>query len=73
MQDREAHGQQGRGKDVPIQSRYADSIDYVWVDKLHTELRCDKSERSRIVSTANVSCKYITKFIKSIGGKGKVR
>ena len=26
-----------------------------------------------IVSTANVSCKYINKFIKSIGGKGKVR
>ena len=73
LQDREAHGQQGRGKAIPVQEAYADNINYGWADSKHVKLDKDEKHKSRLVATAKVSKDYINKFIHSVGGKNKVR
>lgn len=73
LQDREAHGQQGRGKDIPAQTVNADKIEYVWKDSQHVKLKKDTLHKTRLVSTAKATKDYINKFIRLIGGKSKVR
>lgn len=73
LQDREAHGQQGRGNDIPVQTANADKIEYVWKDSQHVKLKKDTLHKTRLVSTAKATKDYINKFIRLIGGKSKVR
>ena len=80
MQDIEAHGNIGKGKNLPqhivssIKSKKynADDIAYDWSNKSRNSLKkC--SDKSRLLATQKATKNYINKFISQIGGKSKLR
>lgn len=63
IQDIEAHGQIGRGTNIPAHGITADNENYVWADKVHKDLRrIRKGDKSRKESTKIASYNYLRKF-----------
>ncbi len=80
IQDIEAHGQIGKGKDLPqhivsdIKSKKykADKINYDWINSKRISL-VKSSEKKRLFATRRATYSYLERFIKGIGGKYKLK
>ena len=69
IQDIEAHGQIGRGLEIPIHGATADDENFVWCDRAHKDLRPKrKNDKSRKTSTYYASFNYLKRFCKFIWG-----
>lgn len=67
IQDIEAHGQIGRGADVPAHGLTADDPSYEWKDSSHTTLRkVSGTAQPRVSATCTSSLNYLKKFCNSI-------
>lgn len=70
IQDIEAHGQIGRGTNIPAHGVTADNENYVWVDKVHKDLRRKrKGDRSRKTDTKIATYNYLRRFCLAIWRK----
>lgn len=72
-QDIEAHGNMGRGANIPIQKTHADNIDYVWSNSERINVKKDTSEKTRLIATRTSTYSYLDSFISKIGGKSKLK
>lgn len=69
IQDIQAHGQIGRGWEIPVHGATADDENYVWSDSSHKRLRLKrKNDQSRKTSTYYASLNYLIRFLQQIGG-----
>ena len=73
LQDKEAHGNMGKGKVIPVQRSHADDINYIWKDGGRVKLKKGYTSKKRLYDTQNVTRNYLNKFISRIGGKGKLK
>lgn len=67
IQDIEAHGQIGRGDDVPVHGLTADNPDYDWKDSSHTTLvNAPGNSQPRKDDTYNSTLNYLRRFCNAI-------
>lgn len=74
MQDIEAHGNMGKGKDIPIQKTNADEIDYIWEStSVRVDVKKNATTKARLVATRTTTYSYLDRFISKIGGSSKLK
>lgn len=67
IQDIEAHGQIGRGADVPVHGATADNPNYEWKDSSHTTLqKVSGTAQPRVSATCTASLNYLRRFCNAI-------
>lgn len=74
MQDIEAHGNMGKGKEIPVQKTNADSIDYIWEStSVRVDVKKNATTKARLVATRTTTYSYLDRFISKIGGSSKLK
>lgn len=74
MQDIEAHGNMGKGANIPVQKANADNIDYIWENtSVRVDVKKNATTKARLVATRTSTYSYLDKFISKIGGSSKLK